>query len=223
MKKINYVLWTGGWDSTFRVIQLYRLGANIQPIYIHDQCRKSSKKELELIHNLSIEIPSRFKQSKGKILPIIIINRKEIPYNLFLKLIIKVLKIKINLGKQYYWLATVAKKYKNLELSAHKEDRDRLFYEDQLIEIKDEQIGLNWRINPKKLDFFRRHLFKNMTFPLITISKPEMKNIAEENNFIDLMEKTWFCHKSNIKPCGKCVPCKQYIRDGFGYRLENYE
>ena len=216
------VLWTGGWDSTFRVIQLYRLDANIQPIYVLDYNRASAKKELEVVNKLIDEIPLRFTESKGEILPLTVIKREEIPSDLFLKLIYKWLRYKVSLGSQYYWLACLAKNYsyQNLEVSFHKEDLDKFFSKEQLIEYIDPCLGLNWRVNPKKVEFFRRHLFKNMTFPLITISKPEMKVIAEENNFINLMESTWFCHKSGEKPCGNCNPCKQYIRDGFGYRLK---
>ena len=47
-----------------------------------------------------------------------------------------------------------------------------------------------------------------------------MKKYAEEHDFIDIMNKTWFCHRSKEKPCGECAPCKQYVIDGFGYRLE---
>jgi 7-cyano-7-deazaguanine synthase len=220
MKKINNVLWTGGWDSTFRVIQLYRLGATIQPIYIIDHNRKSLNKEIEVINSLAKRIPSEFKQSNGHILPIKFIKRKDIPANLLLKIIHKILRQKVGLGKQYYWLASFAKKYKNLEVSFHKEDLDKFFSEEQLIEVKNERLGSNWIINPKKLDLLRKQLLKNMSFPLITITKPEMKQVAEENNFIELLESTWFCHKSTVKPCGKCAPCKQYIRDGFGYRLK---
>ena len=222
MVKTNNVLWTGGWDSTFRVIQLYRLGATIQPIYVIDYNRISSSKELDVVEELSNSIPSKFSKSKGQILPLKIINRQDIPTNLFLKLIHKPLKTKNKIGKQYYWLACLAKKYKyeNLELSLHNEDLDKFFLLNQLIEFKDGKLGLNWKINPKKVGFSRKHLFANMTFPLVTITKPEMKTIAETHNFIDLMELTWFCHKSNNKPCGKCNPCKQYVRDGFGFRLE---
>ncbi|WP_347924875.1 hypothetical protein [Pontimicrobium sp. SW4] len=222
MAKTNNVLWTGGWDSTFRVIQLYRLGATIQPIYVIDHNRISSSKELEAIENISSRIDLKFKHSKGQILPLKIIKRQDIPSNLSLKVIHKFLRYKVNLGKQYYWLACIAKKYeyKDLELSLHNEDLDKFFLFDQLIEFKDEKIGSNWRLNTKKIGFSRKYLFSNMTFPLVTISKPEMKTIAEENNFADLMELTWFCHKSNEKPCGKCAPCKQYVRDGFGYLLK---
>ena len=219
MNKPIPVLWTGGWDSTFRVIQLYRLNAIIQPIYVDDHTRKSSVSELNAVKELTKKIPERFSKSEGNILPLVVIKRKDIPSNIFLKVIHNKLKSKMNLGKQYYWLSCLAKTYKNLEVSLHREDMDRFFNMEQLIEFNNGISGLSWKINSKKLDFYKKHLFSNMTFPLITISKPEMKTVAEENNFIDLMETTWFCHKSNNKPCGKCNPCKQYIRDGFGYRL----
>lgn len=219
MNTPKHVLWTGGWDSTFRVIQLYRLDSTIQPIYVDDHTRKSSKSELKVVKELTKKIPVRFSESKGNILPLIVIKRKNISSNIFLKTIHRKLKSKMNLGKQYYWLSCLAKTYKNLEVSLHKEDMDRFFNMDQLIEFDEGTLGTNWKTNPKKLDFYKKYLFSNMTFPLITISKPEMKTVAEEDDFLDLMETTWFCHKSNKKPCGKCNPCQQYIRDGFGYRL----
>ena len=220
MEKVYNVLWTGGWDSTFRVIQLYRLGVTIQPIYIIDHGRKSYPKELEAIEKITEGLHEKFPDSKGKLHPLIILKRKEIPYNLFFKLVHKYLRKKVKLGSQYYWLACVAKKYPNIELSLHEEDLYRFFNKSQLLEINDVVTGVNWKINPKKVDFFRRQLFSNMTFPLIEISKPEMKRVSDEHNFFDLMELTWFCHKSTEKPCGKCSPCKQYIAHGFGFRLK---
>lgn len=223
MSDSKNILWTGGWDSTYRVIQLYRLGAKIQPIYVLDNNRISFKKELEVITNLSNEIPASFNQSKGEILPLTIINKKDIPSSLFIKSVYKILRHKKKIGKQYYWLACLAKKYpyKNLEVSFHEEDLSKFFTKKQLIKTEEDSFGVNWQINPKKVGFLRRHLFSNMTFPLIEITKPQMKDVSEKNNFLNLMELTWFCHKSNDKPCGKCAPCKQYIRDGFGYRLKS--
>jgi|SRR5690606_35281975 len=219
MESSYKVLWTGGWDSTFRIIQLYRLRVTIQPIYILDQNRRSYVKEIEAIEKITKELSVKFPKSNGKILPIIL-KREDIPSDYFLKFVSKVLKRRMSLGKQYYWLACVAKKYKNLELSLHREDMDRFFTTEQLVQINDNTTGVNWKINPKKVDFYKRQLFLNMTFPLIEMSKPEMKRISEDDDFFDLMELTWFCHKSTRKPCGNCNPCKQYMRDGFGFRLE---
>ena len=215
-------LWTGGWDSTFRIIQLYERGVTIQPIYVIDHGRTSSKKEIETMQLLTKQISDRFEDSNGKILPLKFIQRKAIKKDLYLKLIFKLIRKfdKIRIGKQYYWLACLAKQYDHLEQCFHKEDRDQLISITELSEIKDETGGRNWVVNPKKMGFLKRQIFKNIRFPLMYISKLEMKAHAEAHNFIDIMDNTWFCHRSGEKPCGECAPCKQYVIDGFGYRLK---
>ena len=221
MSDSKNVLWTGGWDSTFRIIQLYKRGLTLQPIYVIDSGRKSTQKEIETIQLLTELISSKFNESEGKILPLELIEKKSIPKNLYLKLIYKLIKRRRRIGKQYYWIACLALNYKGLEQGFHKEDRDSLIYFNELLEIEDETGGANWVSHPKKMDFYRRQIFKNIRFPLAYISKLEMKKYAEEHDFIDIMNKTWFCHRSQDKPCGECAPCKQYVIDGFGYRLKS--
>ena len=46
------ILWTGGWDSTFRVIELSRKNVVIQPIYVLDSGRKSTDYELKAIDKI---------------------------------------------------------------------------------------------------------------------------------------------------------------------------
>lgn len=215
----QYALWTGGWDSTFRVIQLYQKDVIIKPIYVIDHNRKSTKKEIETIELLTQKIKDRFKDSKGDIQPPKYIKRRDIPSNLYLKIIYQLIKKKQHIGKQYYWLASLIKQYPNLEQCFHKEDREQLINIDELSEIKDETGSKNWIVNPKKIGFLRSQLFKNVRFPLCYISKLEMKSYAERHGFIDILNDTWFCHRSVDKPCGKCAPCKQYVIDGFGYRI----
>jgi 7-cyano-7-deazaguanine synthase len=218
-----YFLWTGGWDSTFRIIQLYNQNLTIQPIYIIDPSRKSNKKEIETINLLSELIPSKFENSKGKILPLELINRNDIKKDYFVKIIFQLLRKfnKKKLGKQYYWIACLSRERKiSLELCFHKENREMLIPLDEIMEIRDETGEINWIVNPKKMKFFKRQIFKNMRFPLMYISKVEMKDFAEKNNFLDIMNKTWFCHRSEKHPCGKCAPCKQYIIDGFEDRVK---
>ncbi len=218
MTEVKNVLWTGGWDSTFRVIELYNRGVLLQPIYVIDKYRKSTKKEIETIEILTSKIEERFSNSKGKILPLKLIKRENIPFNLYLKIIFKIIRRRLPIAKQYYWLACLSKQYKNLEQGIHKEDI-HLINLDELIEIKDETQHINWIVNPQKMDFFKRQIFKNIRFPLINISKVEMKKHAEEHGFIDIMNSTWFCHHSTTKPCKQCIPCKQYIANNMEYRL----
>lgn len=220
MKEPKYVLWTGGWDSTFRIIQLFNNNLTLQPLYVIDKGRKSTKKEIETIELLTEEIPLKFKASTGKILPVKFVERDNIPTDFYLKFIYRLIKQGRSIGKQYYWLACLSKSYDNLEQCFHKEDRGQLISMDELTEITDETGGRNWVINRKKMGFLRSQLFKNVRFPLIYTSKLEMKDYAEKHDFIDIMNKTWFCHRSSEKPCGECSPCKQYVIDGFGYRME---
>ena len=220
MKKIHNILWTGGWDSTFRVIQLYKQNITIQPIYVQDRGRPSTQKEIETIQLLSNQIKKRFKDCNSDILPPIFIKREEIPTDFYLKIIFKLIKRERRIGKQYYWLSCLSKNYKSLEQCFHKEDRDQLISFEELTEITDETGGKNWIVNPKKMGFLRSQLFKKTRFPLMYISKLEMKTEAETNGFIDIMNNTWFCHRSKTMPCGECTPCKQYVIDGFGYRVK---
>lgn len=50
--KIKYTFWTGGFDSTFRILQLSRENVTVQPIYIVDPGRISSDKEIAAINKL---------------------------------------------------------------------------------------------------------------------------------------------------------------------------
>lgn len=220
MSKINNVLWTGGWDSTFRVIDLYKKGATIQPIYVFDDNRDSSKKELETIPLLKHLIEKKYPNSNGKILNLEVIQRKDIPKNPILKLAYKVLKSRHHIGRQYYWLALLARKNKVLDLSINNNDLFNFFLNNKTITIEDEVLGKNWKINPKKTGFFTKKIFENMRFPLIHLTKVEMKKIAEDGNFIDIMNQTWFCHDSITDPCGECNPCKQHVKDNMEYRLD---
>jgi len=44
--------------------------------------------------------------------------------------------------------------------------------------------------------------------------------IAKQNNWLDVLYLTWFCHNpKNNKPCGKCNPCTGVIKKGLSYRI----
>lgn len=157
-------------------------------------------------------------------MPVKLIPKKDIRHNYFIKIIFKILRrfYKPKLGKQYYWLACLSRSEgTGFELCFHKEDREMLIPLHEIIEIKDKTGGRNWVVNTKTMNLLKQQIFKNMRFPLMYLSKIEMKEYAEKNNFLDIMNKTWFCHRSEKEPCGKCAPCKQYVIDGFGDRVKN--
>lgn len=50
--KVVNILWTGGWDSTYRIVELFREQVQIQPIYCCDPSRGSMQKEVETMEKI---------------------------------------------------------------------------------------------------------------------------------------------------------------------------
>jgi len=46
---IVHVLWTGGWDSTYRIVELSRTEVSILPIYCCDPERESTTEERKVM------------------------------------------------------------------------------------------------------------------------------------------------------------------------------
>ena len=76
-KMIN-ILWTGGLDSTFRIVELSRCRCKIQPYYIVIKRRKSWRYELEAIDKI-LKILRKDKKTNSVLLDPILVNEEEIP------------------------------------------------------------------------------------------------------------------------------------------------
>ena len=50
------ILWTGGWDSTYRIIELSRRPVNIQPIYVYGDGRISENYERTAMQKILSEL-----------------------------------------------------------------------------------------------------------------------------------------------------------------------
>ncbi|NRR75753.1 hypothetical protein HRD57_10360 [Tetragenococcus halophilus] len=65
---MNNILWTGGWDSTFRVLSLVILqNKEVQPYYIIDPGRASNEVELLTMEKIKKEVVRKFPNTKGLI------------------------------------------------------------------------------------------------------------------------------------------------------------
>ena len=72
--RIVHIFWTGGLDSTYRVVELSRQACVIQPHYIIIDGRKTVKNELKAISDITAILNSD-KRSKAKILPLLNVRR----------------------------------------------------------------------------------------------------------------------------------------------------
>lgn len=216
---MTQILWTSGWDSTFRVAQLLLIeNKDVEPIYIIDDKRKSYKMELQTIEKLRKEFIKKDHTVKDRLKELKIYYKKDIPKHEKITQMYINLKAKDDLGSQNDWLArfTYFNDYENLEMSTHKDDNAQLFLVNDIITDSEG----NHILNVDNLSNTNLLLFKNFNFPLIYLTKIDMQDIAEEMGFLDILNKTWFCHKPvKGEPCGLCTPCKTTIEEGLGRRV----
>ena len=194
---ITNILWTGGWDSTFRVCQLTLIdGKRVQPHYIIDDKRQSAPIEQQLIMSFREQIHKRVK--KELILEPVKTHVKDVLPNKEVTQRILHYKKLMGLGRQYDWLIRYALMHniKDLELCVHRDDRAH-----------------PWT---KKDEYFE----KCFSYPLLEMTKLDMKKEAIKYKFLDIMQQTWFCF-TPIKgqPCGYCNSCRYTVKEGLGERI----
>jgi hypothetical protein len=226
MKKeeIGHLLWTGGWDSTFRLLDLViSHKTKVQPYYIIDAGRPSTGFELRTIRNITNLLIEEHPLAREILLPIKYHGVEDIKPNAKITKSYYELRRKYHIGSQYDWLARFAHQngLQNLELSIAHQD-GRVFQALHQFVVRHEIDGSAYFvIDPQCAESDVFTLFSNMRFPILDISKVEMGRLAKEAGFYHLLESSWFCHvpRSNGKPCGLCNPCAIAIEEGLAWRL----
>ncbi|PXX90739.1 hypothetical protein DIT71_09335 [Marinobacter vulgaris] len=209
MPEITTLLWTGGWDSTFRLLQLLLVEKrSVQPIYVIDSTRSSTLRELESMDLISKMVRQRL--SPGVTLyPKNIFLRSDFLDNHELKERFDFLKRQTRIGSQYYWLALIAEnqKWDSVELSLERFQCPSVLQKLIFKDIEGERPTLN--------NSWEAELFKYWSFPLITTTKTQMKQIAKDHDFYDILLKRWFCFNPvKGKCCGTCKPCELAMEEG---------
>lgn len=217
------ILWTSGWDSTFRLLQIVHnikeKNVKIQPIYIIDRNRGSFEIEINTMKNIIQEIKGKYPYSINQLNPIKYIELKDIKIPEDIQKNYLKLREESFMGSQYEWLAVVSKEFKGLELCIHKDDKAHYFLKDiceEKFKIFDKIFALDLSKSSSELQM----IFGDYNFPLFNYTKLEMKEEAIKKGFNDIMDKTWFCFTPiNQEPCGICNPCKYSIEEGMKYRF----
>ncbi len=72
MRRVN-VFWTGGLDSSFRMMQLSRMDVEIQPIYLSDADSGKTRHERNAMAQITDDLKTN-PQTKATILPLIVVK-----------------------------------------------------------------------------------------------------------------------------------------------------
>lgn len=204
------LLWTGGWDSSFRLLQLLLVEhRRVQPIYVLTPARRSTVQELRTMRALRAGAVAR-SQDPALLAPTEVHIRTQYAPSAQLRALHEAIAAEAHIGWQYLNLAAVAQArgWHGVELGMEA-------YEDgptalQRLVFQDDRGGLS--------DHPGSALFQYWSFPLLRTTKGQMARIAEDHGFLDLLLQRWFCHDPLLgQPCGACRPCRLANHDGVRF------
>ncbi|MFB6318230.1 hypothetical protein [Saccharicrinis sp. FJH54] len=218
------LLWTGGWDSTYRLCEiLLLLKKPVQPIYLIDENRNSTREELLAQSHIKHTLFSKFPFTQSLLYNPEYYCVSDLRFDNYIKKNYLTVKKQIGLGTQYEWLANFCNQnnISNLELGFEKTIGSKKH--DFLKQYLTKRTGIDYEsfvLNQKYKGEPFYELLKFYDWPIWLKTRNEMVDIAKANEFNDILHLSWFCHNPiKGKPCGRCNPCKDIIWFGFNYRL----
>ena len=223
---MKHVLWTGGWDSTFRVLYLLlEQHKTVQPHYIVDPLRKSKERELSAMQQIRTETISKHPETENRFLPLIVTDLDAIEPDEEITRNYHIFARRTRAGSQYDWICRYAKHFSGgpLELCLERSDYSNIFLAldrcGDLVVVSDQ--GDHYFVLKEQLSHPEFGIFHSVRFPIIDKTKLDTAKLSEQYGFADLMDLTWFCHNPNPDgtPCGICHPCQQTREDGLDWRV----
>jgi hypothetical protein len=213
------LLWTGGWDSTFRLLQASIVEERtVQPHYVIDHKRRSVQCEVAAMAAIKQAISERFPEARARILPTSFYERCEIPENEEITASHRTLLHTQFLGWQYDWLARLMawQRIRPMELAIHRDDRAHSFIQGFV-----ERQPTGYFAVAVGSAHPAANLFRGFVFPILDMTKLQMGSAAGEHGFHPILEQTWFCDSpdAQLRPCGACNPCRYTIHEGLGWRV----
>lgn len=227
-KDVVRIFWTGGWDSTFRLLQLVLLEKRkVQPYYIIDPARKSTDAEIKAMNKIKYKLFVKYPATKELIVPTVIVNLSDIkPNEEVTNAYHKILK-RQELGVQYEFLARYCAQegLEHLEIAVENGPAVILakLLQSYVVKVNEEKYP-NYEIDSKYDGTDVHTLLKYFRYPILFITKLDMQEIGIKEEFADIMELTWFCHNpqkygASFQPCGVCNPCIGLMSAGMGSRM----
>ena len=222
-RELVKLFWTGGWDSTFRLLQLVlEQGRTVQPYYVIDPNRLSLRHEIKAMSDIEQAIYQRSPDKKGLILPTIIVEAADIPLDEEIESARKVFITRKRMETQFLWFVRYCKQHQIYEMELCNETKlnpspgyVKHYYLTQVGDGPEHRLADEYRTRNENI------LFQYFNYPIFGMTKLDMKNYADKAGWSDLMAMTWFCHYpvKGRYPCGTCMPCNLVIREGLGWRI----
>ena len=219
------LLWSGGWDGTFRLLQLCQNDITIQPVYVTDSDRSSTEIEKQRIDEILKICRERF---PAEIRDVTFYDKNwilETCKDEQISSSFRHLRKTYNLGSQYEWFALLTR-YLDQKMECgvvhqyHGKVEEAIDHEGTMELIQGDILPGRYHVLPKEDQTSAYDVFGNLIFPIIRLTKKDEENIARDNGWMDIMNLSWFCHTPiHGEPCGVCGPCEDAMNTGMEWRL----
>lgn len=220
--RIVHIFWTGGLDSTYRIVELSRRKCVIQPHYIITS-RDSVKYELRAISEIT-SILNNDKRTVATIRPVETFQKSDLEDYEDIKSAWGYLHEEKNFKSgQYRLLARYARqKQIKLELGIQFSEYGsvvRVVDESFLMDCPDDGDVL--MIDPKKgsQEWASFAIFQDFLYPKSLYHKTKLEEIEELKRlgYNKVLKKVWTCFTPVLGlPCGHCFACRSARNEGGG-------
>lgn len=213
-KKVN-LYWTGGYDSTFRLLQLIIIENKIvKPYYLnfptldgYNIRRKNVKFEIKTMRRIINELRRIGYGDKIRDLQIITdvpLSKEVLDATTILH---KQKKIRRAVSQYAHMLQFAIDKNDVFEECAEKNPHSTSY------KMLSSILNKNKMLNIDEVIGTPLYAIRNIKFPIIDLTKEDMLKIAKENNFDYILGWTKTCWYPDSKgtPCNKCIMCKDCI------------
>lgn len=227
------VYWTGGFDSTFRVLQAtLDEGRTVVPYYLAGDIdntargktrRRNRVMELRAMERVRTALQRDFPLAAARLQPLVVVE--DVPLSDETHSRMRALhrrKVVRRPTCQYGSLGQYAlRQGQPIEIGIVRDGHSNAgIYAG--IHDKVAGVGASCRLTDSALRAHPEYtLFKNCVFPLLHLQKPDMLRIAKTGGYDHLLRETWSCWypTANDQPCNKCLMCRERVlRDQGGHR-----
>jgi len=217
------LLWTGGWDSTFRLLQLLlRDRVRVIPYYLEDHTRPSTDTELATMARIAARLHEEFPHTRELLQPIRRAAVADIVVDDDIAVALRAIRRRSFIGSQYAWLPAFCRQHAldGMELGVHVDDKVQALLRGYVVETAHPAGFNSVRVDPARAGSPEHTLFGAFGFPLFGVDKRDIERQSRAAGWDGIMEMTWFCHRPvRGKPCGLCAPCVYTIEEGLARRV----
>lgn len=219
------LLWTGGLDSTYRLVELSREDIDLNLYYVINKNRRSLEEEKQTMEDILALLREK-PASRANISPVNFIDKDDYePIPDYLSKSFKVLVGQFTIGSQNEWLANIDLHFQGLERSYERVEKPSSNFLDNILnadlDLHDQGVFAYYTLSDKNSQALR-DIFGGARFPKSVAhkTKRELYKIMLDLGYGDIANRTWFCSfPYKGEPCGYCGPCRNVVKEEMAFRM----